>query len=86
MGWETLRNGALLAEAAANGFAAMLTTDTSLQYQQNLRALPVSVIVLCAVTNRLADLLPLVPIVERVLATLREPRLVEVGLPEAPGS
>jgi hypothetical protein len=66
MGWQKLRNGDLLA-AAAGLFDAMLTTDRNLKHQQNLATLPLAVIVLVARTNRLADLLPLVPRVEQGL-------------------
>jgi hypothetical protein len=35
--------------------------DRNLSFQQNVQALPIAVIVLHAKTNRLADLLPVVP-------------------------
>jgi hypothetical protein len=79
LGWEQLRNGALLIRAAAAGFHAMLTIDADLQHQQNLRTLPLSVIVLRAKTNRLADLLPLVPRIQAALAGLGRGQLVEIG-------
>lgn len=36
MGWSGLENGALLTAAEAADFAALLTTDRNLKYQQNL--------------------------------------------------
>ena len=36
LGWDTLQNGALIAEAENNGFDVLLTTDKNLKYQQNL--------------------------------------------------
>jgi hypothetical protein len=50
----------LLALAAAQ-FDVFVTVDRNLSFQQNLVFLPISVIVLRAKTNRLADLRPLVP-------------------------
>lgn len=79
LGWEQLRNGELLVQAAAHGFDAVLTTDRNLKHQQNPRTLPVSVVVLLAVTNRLADLLPLVPMVANALERLEARQLIEVG-------
>jgi len=70
MGWSGVKNGKLLA-LAANGFDAFVTVDKNLPYQQNLTTLPVSVIVLDAVSNELTVLLPLVPGLERVLSSMQ---------------
>jgi len=35
-GWQWLQNGELLVVAETEGFAAILTTDRNLRYQQNL--------------------------------------------------
>jgi hypothetical protein len=59
-GWTGLTNGRLLA-LVAQTFDVFVTTDRNLSFQQNLRLLPIAVIVLHARTNRLADLRPLVP-------------------------
>ena len=34
-GWSTLRNGVLLAQAEANGYDLLITTDQSIRHQQN---------------------------------------------------
>jgi predicted nuclease of predicted toxin-antitoxin system len=60
MGWAGLENGALLARAAADGFEAVLTKDTKLQYEQNLIDLPVAVVILRAASNDIDDLRPLI--------------------------
>jgi predicted nuclease of predicted toxin-antitoxin system len=79
LGWEQLRNGELLARAAQHGFDAVVTTDANVRHQQNLQTLPISVIVLRAMSNRLADLLPLVPQIESALESLtHRPRIVEI--------
>jgi hypothetical protein len=77
MGWGGIRNGELLLRAA-NEFDALVTVDKSLQYQQNLDALPIAVIVLYAQSNELPYLLPLIPKVEEVLATLLPRTLVRI--------
>ena len=77
--WEKLRNGRLLA-AASIEFDAFLTIDKNLKREQNLATLPVAVIVLLAQSNRLVDLLPLVPAVEEELKRLTAKSLVEVSL------
>jgi hypothetical protein len=56
-GWSGIRNGKLL-QMAAEHFDLFVTADQNLQYQQNLRTLPLSVAVLVARENRLDSLLP----------------------------
>jgi hypothetical protein len=45
-GWETLKNGELLAVAEADGFDVLLTTDKNLLHQQNLSGRRIAVVVL----------------------------------------
>jgi rRNA-processing protein FCF1 len=45
-GWETLANGELLRAAEEAGFAVLLTTDNSLEYQQDLKARKIAIVVL----------------------------------------
>ena len=68
-GWSGVKNGRLLALAAAS-FDAFVTVDKNLPFQQNLKALPIAVIVLDSVSNELHALLPLIPALERELAKL----------------
>jgi predicted nuclease of predicted toxin-antitoxin system len=63
-GWAGLKNGELLARAAASGFEILVTADQNLQFQQNLAGSPLAVAVLVAPSNKLTDLLPLVPVHE----------------------
>jgi len=65
-GWSGLKNGKLLALAATQ-FDVFLTMDSNLEYQQNLKTLPIAVLVVIAVSNRIEHLLPLVPSVLRAL-------------------
>jgi hypothetical protein len=60
MGWLTIKNGELLG-LASRAFDVFVTVDRNLFFQQNLRAFPMAVIILQAKTNRLGDLMPLVP-------------------------
>jgi uncharacterized protein DUF5615 len=60
MGWATIKNGELLTVASQH-FDVFITVDRNLTFQQNLVSFSISVIVLEARTNRLADLRPLIP-------------------------
>jgi hypothetical protein len=72
MGWSDLDNGDLLAVAAPQ-FAAMGTVDQNIRYQQNLAALPMTVVILVTKNNELATLVPYAP---RVLEFLRDRKTV----------
>ena len=78
MGWAGKRNGELMQFLRTETFVVFLTTDQNLQYQQNLRELSMAVVVLVAPTNRLDDLVPLMPQVRTVLASIQPGAVVEV--------
>jgi PIN like domain len=79
MGWAGKKNGELLALMTADGFEVLLTVDQNIRHQQNLVAAGVAVVVLVAVTNRLADLLPLVPSALTALAAITSGDVVEIA-------
>ena len=68
MGWAGTGNGLLLSLAAGEDFDAFLTVDRGIVHQQNMRDLPLPIIIMLGVRNRLADLQPLVPGVMEVLS------------------
>ena len=59
-GWSGLPDGALL-DKVAGTFDVFISVDRSLPFQQRLDQRPFAVVILRAKTNRLTDLLPLVP-------------------------
>lgn len=79
MGWAGKRNGELLSLAAAN-FDAFVTVDRNLAKQHDVSKLGFAIIVLVARSNRLADLLPLVPQLLAALGSARAAEVVEVRL------
>ena len=58
-GWAGIGNGELIQRAATAGFDALITADSNIEYQQNLKNLPIAIIVLRALTNRMEHLRPL---------------------------
>jgi hypothetical protein len=77
-------NGELLRLASAE-FDALLTADQNLEFQQNVTRYEIGVVVLVAPSNRVQDLLPLVPRVLELLPGLRPGTLVRVETPAAGG-
>ena len=66
-GLAGLENGELLNAAEAANFDVFLTVDQGIEYQQNLNARKIAIIIFRTKSNRLKDLLPLVPIcLERI--------------------
>ena len=59
-GWAGIKNGKLLALAATR-FDVFLTMDQNIEFQQNLAALPIAILVVHAQSNRIEYLVPLVP-------------------------
>lgn len=79
MGWSGKNNGELLQLMSQEGFTILLTTDQNLRYQQNLQQAGVAVVVLVAPSNRLPDLVPLIPEVRNVLGAIAPGKVIEVG-------
>jgi hypothetical protein len=78
MGWAGTKNGELLKWMQQDQFTILLTTDQNLRYQQNLQQAGVAVVVMVAPSNRIPDLIPLIPQVCQVLATIAPGQVIEV--------
>ncbi|MCP9824874.1 hypothetical protein [Synechococcus sp. EJ6-Ellesmere] len=46
LGWSTVTNGELIRLAEQKGYDLLITTDTNLRYQQNLRGRSIAILVL----------------------------------------
>lgn len=76
-GWIGKRNGELL-RAAAPDFDVLLTMDRGIEYQQNLTAFDIAVILVRARSNRREDVEPAMPEMNRVLGEVEAGRLYHV--------
>lgn len=81
MGWGGVENGELLRRAAAAGFDALVTNDRGLEYQQNLTALPLAVLVVLAPANTVEAVRPALPALLAALAGLQPCAFVKVSAP-----
>jgi predicted nuclease of predicted toxin-antitoxin system len=82
-GWAGIKNGELLRLVAASGqFDIFLTMDKSLPHQQQLKALPFTVVVLRAASNSFADTRPLMPELLRRLREFQPGHAYVLTLPE----
>jgi predicted nuclease of predicted toxin-antitoxin system len=77
-GLAGLKNGQLLDAAEAAGFDVLITVDQNIPYQQNVSGRQLSVLILCATTNRLRDLLLLVAVANSALVSIGHGKVVTV--------
>ena len=77
-GYDSKKNGELLT-LAEDVWDVLLTSDRRMKYQQNMMGRKVAVVVLCAKSNRMKDLLPLMPAFAQALFSVSPGRIVEVG-------
>jgi predicted nuclease of predicted toxin-antitoxin system len=77
-GLAGLKNGELLLAAETAGFEVIVTVDQNLPDQQNLGSRRMSVLILCAPTNRINDLTRLVPIALEALDSIQAGQAVKV--------
>ena len=78
MGWAGVTNGELLARAEQE-FDVFVTADQRLSYQQHLGGRRLAVVVLP--TNRVPEVVKLLPDLERALDTIQPGALVQLTLP-----
>jgi hypothetical protein len=78
MGWAGKRNGELLTLAAAQ-FDVFITVDRNLPKQHNIASYCLAVVILVAMSNRLADIQPLVPAVLANLNSLKPGDVMEIN-------
>jgi hypothetical protein len=77
-GFAGLKNGDLLAAAETAGFDVFLTVDQGIEYQQNLTARKIAIVVFRARSNRLKDLLPLVRACLASIESIRPGQIVRI--------
>lgn len=77
-GWSGKKNGELL-DLADLQFDVLLTLDKNLPYQQNLHTKRIALLIVRARSNRIQDLLPVVPECLAALESIQPRKVVRVG-------
>jgi predicted nuclease of predicted toxin-antitoxin system len=77
--WSGKRNGEILELMVQAGFHGFITVDRNLEFQQNIQARGLAVVVLVAKRNRRKELQLLIPQVLSLLPTLKPGQVVRVG-------
>ncbi len=77
-GFGSKKNSELLSIAEGK-WDVLLTSDRNIKYQQNMTGRKVAVLILCAKTNRMKDLLPLMPLCSQALLAIKPGQVIDVG-------
>jgi len=77
-GFGSKKNGELLMIAEGR-WEVLLTSDRNIKYQQNMTGRNVSIVILRAKSNRMKDLLPLMPACGDAFLSIQSGQIVEVG-------
>lgn len=81
LGWQSKKNGELLAAMKEEGMDVLLTSDRNLRFQQNLDESGVQVVIILAFDNRLKALINSIEKIEAgILALPATAQYVEIDL------
>jgi hypothetical protein len=69
LGWDKLENGVLLSAAADGGFDVFVSVDKKLEHEQNLKSLPLPVLLFDSASNALPALTPFTAYILEPLAS-----------------
>jgi hypothetical protein len=85
LGWAGISNGKLLARAELE-FDVFLTIDRNLMFQQNVPKLALAIVLIHSVSNRLEDLLALLPKILDAIPQGAKGAVIHVGSPSSAGA
>ena len=77
-GYGSKKNGELLSLAEGQ-WDVLLTRDRNIKYQQNMAGRNISILILCAKSNRMKDLFPLMPACAQALHSILPGSVIEAG-------
>jgi len=79
MGWNGVKNGALLKLLEEHQFDCWIVVDKNIPYQQNIARLPCQIIVLDVFRNTLQHIAPLIQIVLARLSEVAEKKVIVIS-------
>jgi predicted nuclease of predicted toxin-antitoxin system len=79
MRWDDIDNGDLLDAAVRAGFDVVITMDRGFEYEQNMLAHDIALVMLRAKSNSIGSLMPLLPQLARVLDAPVKRRVTFIG-------
>ncbi len=80
-GWAGKKNGELLSLAEPE-FDVLLTLDKNIPYQQDLKLGRIAILIVRAPSNRIQNLLPVIPDYLAALRSIKPGQVVRIGNPQ----
>jgi len=77
-GWAGVKNGQLLTRAAAE-VDCLVTVDQGLPFQHDLSRFDIAIVIIRAKSNRLQDLIPLIPDIDIALKGTQRGSITHIG-------
>ena len=84
MGWAGKKDREILELMVGTGFDVLITADQGIPHQQRLEQFGVSVIIVCAPSNRLVDLVTILEPLKTCLASIQPGQIKLVTKTELP--
>ena len=78
-GFKGKKNGDLLRAAEIDGYTVLLTVDQGMPQQTNAPGRKIAIVLLVAPSNKMEDLLPLVPDVLITLQSIQPGQVIRLG-------
>jgi len=75
MNWNSVKNGALLKLAIENSFDIFITSDKNLQYQQNIKNIRITIIILDVLLLKWSFIQPLIPKIIELLTNYEKDKV-----------
>jgi hypothetical protein len=69
--WLGKKNGELISLAVENNFKVIISNDTNIIFQQNLKKYNISFLIIKTKDNNLESILPLIPSIKKILTTIQ---------------
>ncbi len=79
LGWAGKKNGELLKAMREAGFSILVTVDKNLIHQQNVHSSGIAVITLAGKSNRVIDLMPLIPSLLQSIPAISPGEMIELS-------
>jgi predicted nuclease of predicted toxin-antitoxin system len=79
LGWGGKKNGELLKAMREANFSILVTVDKNLIHQQNVQSSGIAVITMAGKSNRVIDLMPLIPTLLQTISAIKPGDMIEVS-------
>lgn len=77
MNWLGKQNGELISLAVESNFGVIISNDTKIKFQQNLKKHNISFVIIRSKDNNLESILPIIPTIKEILDKINSKQTTE---------